>query len=123
MGSRARRRNPSLAKIMDFKQEAAAIRFEGAVDGAGRAAGVSAGRKAFAAAPLGIVTDGQVAVDQIDLLPVFVDKGGGGKDAGGKAQEPRPAAAALILVERAGEDLLLDPLGIAGRRRPAGAHV
>src|SRR5438034_8293074 len=104
MVSRNRRCNPSFGKIMDFEEEAAAFRFERAVDGTGRAAGVGAGRKALAAAPQGIVADGQVAVDQIHLLPIFVDKGRSGKGAGGKAQKPRPAAAALILVERAGED-------------------
>src|SRR6266567_3236266 len=46
-----------------------------------------------------------------------------GIGAGREAQQPRAAAVLLRLVERAGEDLLLDADGIARRRLPAAAHV
>src|SRR5713226_1487343 len=104
---------------MDFEEQAAAVRLEGAVHGSGRPAGVSAGREALAPVPFGIAADRQIAFDQIDLFPIFVDKGRGGEHLGREAQEARAAAALAFLVERAGEDLLLDPGGITARGAPA----
>ena len=67
---------------MDFEQQAAAVRFERAVYGAGRAAGIGAGREAFAALALGIVADGQIAVEEIHLFPIFVHERLGREHAG-----------------------------------------
>src|SRR5579859_1966465 len=108
---------------MDLVEEAAAFRLEGAVRGAGRAAGIGAGGKALAAAALGVVADRQVARDEIDLFPIIVHEGRGREDAGLEPQEPGPAAAAPRLVEGAGENFLRDAGRIAGRRLPAPLHV
>src|SRR6266567_2564023 len=105
----------SLRVIMDLEEQAAAVRLERTVHGPGRTAGIGAGRKALAALAFGIVADGQIALDQVDLFPVFVNKGRGGEDLGRETQEARTAAAPALLVERAGEDLLLYPGRIAGR--------
>src|SRR5262249_54019672 len=108
---------------MDLVEETAAVRFERAMNRAGRAAGIGSGGKALAALPHRIVADRQVAVDQVDLFPIFMDEGFGREDAGREPQQPRAAAAAPVLVERARQDLLLDAGWIAERRRPARAHV
>src|SRR5258708_5332103 len=108
---------------MDLEQEAAAVRFERAVHRAGRAAGIGAGREALATPPLGVVADGQIAVDEIHFLPIFVHERLGREDARLEAQQPGAIAALADLVEGAGQDLLLDAGGIARRGRPAALHV
>ena len=50
---------PLVCVIMDLEEEAAAVRFERAVHGARRTAGVGAGREILAAPPLSIVADRQ----------------------------------------------------------------
>src|SRR5690348_3510948 len=96
-----------LGVVMDLVQQTAAVRLEGTVDGAGRPAGIGAGRKAFAAPPRGIVADRQVALDQIHLFPIFVDERVGREHPRRKPQQPGAAAAAALLVERARQNLLL----------------
>src|SRR5712691_814524 len=113
----------SLRVIMDFQEQAAAVRFERTVHGPRRTAGIGSRREAFAALAFGVVADRQIALDQIDLFPVFVDKGRGREHIGRETQEARAAAAPAFLIERAGEDFLLDPGGIAGRGAPAGRHI
>src|SRR5258706_2546459 len=112
-----------LVEIVDFEQRAAGVRLERAVHRAGRAAGIGAGREILAALALRIVADRQIAVHQIDLLPIFVDEGLGGVGAGLEPEQARAAAAAMLLVQAAGQDLLLDAGRVAGRRLPAGAGV
>src|SRR6185312_6903255 len=58
-----------------------------------------------------------------DLFPVFVHERLGGVDSGREAQQPRARTAPVGLIERAGEDLLLNAGGIAGRSLPPGGHV
>src|SRR5580704_4555944 len=108
---------------MDLVQQTAAVRFEWSVDGAGRPAGISARGKAFAALPRGVVADGQVPLDQVDLFPIFVDERLRREHSRRKPQEAGSAAAAAMFLERARQDLLLDARGIAGGRRPTGIHV
>src|SRR5215831_19296224 len=98
---------------MDLEEEAAAVRFKRAVHRAGRAAGIGARRIVLAAPALPVVADCQVALHEIHLLPIVVHEGFGRVDAGLKAQQSRAAAALCRLVERTGEDLLLNPSGIA----------
>src|SRR5438045_2442163 len=102
----------SLREVVDLEQEAAAVRFERAVHRAGRAAGIGAGREILAAIAVQVVADRQIALDQVNLFPIFVHERRGGVDAGREAQQPGAAAALGGLVERAGEDLLLDAVGI-----------
>src|SRR5439155_11293641 len=109
--------------IVNLEQQTAAVRLEGAVHRAGRPAGIGARRKTLAALPRRVVADCQIALDEIHLFPIIMHEGLGRVDAGLEAQQPRAAAVLLRLVERAGEDLLLDAGGIARRRLPAAAHV
>src|ERR1043165_1876817 len=112
-----------LVEIMDLEQRAAAVRLERPVRRAGRPARIGAGREILAALALRIVADGEVAVQQIDLFPVFVDERVGGVDPRLEAEQARAAAGPRFLVEAAGQDLLLDAGRIAGRRLPAAAGV
>jgi len=72
---------------------------------------------------LGIVADGEVAGDQVDFFPIFVDERCGRENARRKAQQACAGAAPVFLVERARENLLLDAGRIAGRRLPPGIHI
>src|SRR5437588_10714308 len=93
---------------MDLVQQTAAVRFERAVHRAGRAACVGARGKAFAALPRGIVADRQVALDQVDLFPIFVDERLSREHPWRKSQQAGSAAAAALFVEQTRQDLLLD---------------
>src|SRR5262245_41272858 len=103
---------------MDFIEQTPAIRLERAVHGAGRAAGVGAGREVLAAISGSVVTDRQVTLDQIHFFPIFVDKRRGREDPRREAQETGSVAASPLLVKGAGEDLLIDTARISGRRQP-----
>ena len=54
-------RRPISIVIMDFEEEAAAVRFERAMHGPGRPAGIGAGGEALATLAGGIVADSQIA--------------------------------------------------------------
>src|SRR5215475_6944021 len=108
---------------MHFQQQAAGFRLERSVIRAGRPTGIGVGRKRLAPPTVSIVADDEVARNQINLLPVIVDEGSGRENAGCKSQQARARAAFGLLIERAGQDLLLNSLGVARRRLPAGAHV
>src|SRR5271168_3453079 len=112
-----------LVEIMDLEQGAAAVRLERPMRCAGRSAGIGALGKILAAAALRVVADRQIALEQIDLLPIFMDERGGGVNAGLEAQQPRPAAAVVRLVEAAGQDLFLDARRIARDGLPARGGV
>src|SRR5437763_5408796 len=101
----------SFREVVDLEQEAAAVRFERPVHRAGRAAGIGAGREILAALAVHVVADRQIALDQVNLFPIFVHERRGGVDAGREAQQPGAAAALGGLVERAGEGLLPDAVG------------
>jgi hypothetical protein len=72
---------------------------------------------------LRVVADDQVAVDDVDLLPVVVHERLGGERARLDLQQPRAAAALRLLVEVRSEDLLVEAGRIAGRPLPAVLHV
>src|SRR5687768_2342536 len=88
-----------------------------------RAAGVGIGAEFFPAIALPVVADDEIAGDEINLFPVVVHERFRRVDAGREAQVARAVAALPLLVEGAGEYLLLDSGGIAGRRLPARARV
>src|SRR5215469_4236526 len=93
------------------------------MDGAGRAAGIGAGREALAALALRVVSDRQVAFDEKDLLPIVMHKRLRREHPRRKAQKPSTAAAPVLFVEHAGQDFLFDAGGIAGWGRPTGIHL
>src|SRR5262252_3784317 len=113
----------ALVVVVDLVQHAALVRLERAVMGAGRPAGIRRRHEAFAALALRVVADDQVALEEIDLLPVVMHEWRRGVDAGLEAQQPRAAAHLLRLVEIASKDLLLDARRVAGRRVPAILHI
>src|SRR5215813_1564435 len=100
---------------MNLVEQAAAIRLERSVDGAGRPAGISAGRKILAAIARAVAAHRQIALYQIDLLPILVDERVRRKYPRRKAQQTGPASAPPFLVEPPGQDLLLDAGRIARR--------
>src|SRR5437879_4169927 len=108
---------------MDLVEKTAADRFEWAVHGAGRPAGIGAGREILAAMALGIIADREVSLDQVDLLPILVDKRLCREHPRRKAQQAGAAPVPPPLVEGAGQDLLLDAGRIARWGRPTGTHV
>src|ERR1700730_6648104 len=108
---------------MNLEQQAPALRLERSVLDAGRTAGVGRRFEWLAALALGVIADGEVARDEIDLFPMIVHEGRGGIDAGLEAQQPGATAHLSPLVEIARQDLLHDAGRIARGRRPARAHV
>src|ERR1700730_11210351 len=108
---------------MDLVEETDAVRPEGPMDRARRPAGIGAVREILAAPALGIVAHRQVTLDQINLFPILMDERFRREHAGRKAQEAGAASASPVLVESAGQNLLLDAGRVAGRRRPPGTHV
>src|SRR5262249_6027495 len=110
-------------EIMHFQEQAAGFRLERSMIRAGRPTRVGVGRKRGATLAFRIVANDEVARHQIDLLPVIVDEGSGSEDAWCKSQQARARAAFGLFIERAGQDLLCNSLGVARRRLPAGAHV
>ena len=83
--------------------------------GARRPAGIGVGLKRLAAFALGIVADGKVAAQQVDLFPIGMNEWFSGEDAGMETQKPRAAAVPVILIEGTGKNLLLDAVRITGR--------
>src|SRR5262249_57626592 len=96
----------TLRVIVDFEQQAAGLGFERAMHRTRRAARIGAWSEGLAAASLGVVADGQVALDEINLFPVVMNERRGRKNAGGETQQSRAAASVLRLVETAAQDLL-----------------
>src|SRR3984885_16211017 len=91
--------------------------------GARRTACIGERLECLATLPVGIVADGQVALDQEDFLPVLVHEWRRRVGAGIEVQEARPASTLVFLVERARENLLLDTGRITGGNFPSGIHV
>src|SRR5262249_53559191 len=110
-------------EVMDLEQGAATVRLERPVRRARWADGIGPFGEVLAAASVGIVADGQIALEQVDLLPVLVDERRGRVDPGLEAQQPRATAAACLLIETPRQDLLLDAVGIAGDLLPSRAGV
>src|SRR5437764_14183345 len=95
-------RRPISIVIMDFEEEAAAVRFERAMHGPGRPAGIGAGGEALAALAGGIVADSQIAFDEINLFPINMDERCGRVDPGLEVQSAAAAGALLRLVGASG---------------------
>src|SRR6516164_5368437 len=108
---------------MGLVEETPAVRLEWAVHRPRRPAGIGAWREVLAASAFGIVVDGEVARDQIDLFPIFVNKGCGREHSRRKTQQARAAAAPALFVEGTRKNFLLNPVWIAGWSRPSRAHV
>src|SRR5579862_2104695 len=109
--------------VMHLQQDAALVGAEGSVRRAGRTAGIGPGRERLPAFALRVIADGQIAGDEEHLFPIIVYEGRRGVDARLELQEPRAAAAAMALVEPAGNDLLLDAGRIAFERLPAALQI
>src|SRR5262245_8696822 len=88
-----------------------------------RTAGIGVGRKRSATLATRVVADDQIARKEVYLLPIRVHEGSNGECPRRKAQKARARAALADFIERAGQDLLRNALGIAGRSRPAVGHV
>src|SRR5262245_8754332 len=112
-----------LVVVVDLEQQAAGLRFERPVRRARRAAGIGVGAELRAALAVPVTADDQVSRDEINLLPVFVHERLGGVDPGREAQVARTVPAPFLLVEGAGEDLLLDAARIALGRFPPLARI
>lgn len=100
---------------MYFHEQAAVDRLEGPMGRVRRAACIGVGRETLATLPLVVIADDQVARDQIDLFPILMGERRGRIDARRETQQPRARAAPVVFVQSAGQDLLLNPGGIAGR--------
>src|SRR5262249_54884658 len=97
-----------LVVVMYFEQQATALGFERAMWRAWWPARIGVGTEADATVAVLIVTDDQIARQQIDLLPVFVHERLHRVHAGREAQMAGSMTALRLLVEEAREDLLLD---------------
>jgi hypothetical protein len=104
---------------MYFKQKAAGVRTERPVHCAGRPAGIGEGCKPLAALAVRIGANCEIPAHEKHLFPVLVHERLRRVGTGDETQESRPTAALVPLVERAGEDLLLD----AGRITPCGQKL
>jgi hypothetical protein len=100
-----------LGEIMRLEQIAAGLRRERAVVDARRTDAVGGTFELLAASAICVRATDQVALDEEDLFPIFMNEWDGRKRAGLDAQNPRPVADPVLLVEGAGQD----PLREAGR--------
>src|SRR5579872_285853 len=108
---------------MHLQQQATLFRLEGAMVDTRRPAGVSVRPKPFPVPSSLIIADDEVARDQVNFLPILMNKRPGREYTGLKAQEASPASTFILFIERPGENLLLDALGIARQSFPALVHV
>src|SRR5271167_3961887 len=111
--------NSSGIVIVDFQQQTTRFRFEWSMVYAGRPASVSIWLEACAIPPVLIVANNEVAGDQVNFLPILMNKGLGSENAGLKTQEARSASASGLFIERTGKNLLLDAAGVYGRSNPS----
>src|SRR6476620_7462346 len=109
--------------IVNFVEDTAVARSEGPVVHTGRAAGVGRSERLLAALAVPVVANYQVALHQVDLLPVVVHERLGRESAGLDLEEAGAAAALRRLVEVRGEDLLPESRRIARRALPTAFQV
>src|SRR5437868_3659592 len=114
---------PGSLVVMDLVEDAAALGGERAVVRARRPTGVGGRKTLLAAAALRIVADDEIALRDVDLLPVVVHERLGGVRAGLDLEESRAAAALFHFVEIGGEDLLVEPRRVARRPLPARIEI
>src|SRR5207244_12405611 len=107
----------SLVVVVQFQQQAPAIRLERPVGRTGRTAGVRARTELLAAAAVFVAADDEVAGDHVHFLPVFVNERHCGVDAWLESQMPCAKALSVLLVERTSQHLLFHA------RRPARRHL
>src|SRR6202030_986273 len=93
------------------------------MNGARGPAGVGVWREGFASVAGRVVADDQITRNQVDLLPIVVDKGRSGVNTGSKARMARAKAALVLLIQKACKYLLLNSFWIPRRCMPAGAQV
>src|SRR5262249_462964 len=101
--------------VVDLIKHASSHRLERSVHGTRWTAGIGWSRETLSAIALRIVADDEVASEQVNLLPVILNKTCPGVFTRDKAQEARTAAALARFVKIAREDLLLDAGRIARR--------
>src|SRR5438105_3029380 len=109
--------------IMNFVEQAAAVRTERSVMSARRAARIGECLEFGPAFAVRIVADGEIAGYQEHLFPIIVHERLRGENARPDSQQPRAAASLVCFIEGSGEDLLLDSGGIAGRDLPPAFHI
>src|SRR6185295_14949496 len=109
--------------VVNLEQQATALRLERPVRRARRAAGVGARPEFLAAVAVSVVADDEIARHEVHLLPVIVHEGLGRVHAGSEPQVTAAMPALRLLVERAGQYLLLDALRISRRRLPPLARI
>lgn len=110
-------------EVVDLEQQTPTVGFEWPVVDTGRAASIGVGGKALAILPLFVVSNDEVTGNQVNLLPIFVNKRLGSEHTGLKSQETRTASTFRLFVESTGKNLLLDAFGIARRSGPSLRHV
>src|SRR5687767_10731896 len=108
---------------MNLMQDAAGARGERAVVHARRPAGISGREALLPALALLVVADHQVALHHVHLFPVVVHEGLGRERARLDLQQPRAAAALVVLVQVRRQDLLVEPRRISRRHFPAALQV
>jgi len=84
---------------------------------------VGVARESRSAFSVRVVADDQIALEQKDLFPIGVHERRHRIDARLELQQTRAVSLAGLLVDPAGDDLLLDAVRIAFRRMPAFRHV
>src|SRR5690242_13252357 len=84
---------PLLSIVVNLVEDAAALGGERAVLHARRAAGIGGGEALFAAAPLSVISDDEIALHDEHLFPVVVHEGLGREGARVDPEQPRAAAA------------------------------
>src|SRR3569623_1926060 len=89
----------ALVVVVDLVQHAAFVGPERAVIGTRRPARIGRRLERLTAFALVVVADDEIALEQVNLLPVIVHERRGGVDAGLETQQPRSAAHLVLLVE------------------------
>src|ERR1700733_10854313 len=108
---------------MRLQQNAAAFRLERAGIDAGWPHGIGITLEFLPALAVFVIADDQVAGNKEHLFPILVHERRGRINARREAQQPRAVGAFAFLVERAGDDFLLNAVGIARWCLPAFAQV
>src|SRR6476469_6369080 len=92
--------------VVDLQQHAAVRRLEWPVIDARRTAGITMLRIGNAVVAVLVAAYNEVAGNDVDLFPIFVNEGPGREDSRGKAQQARARAGLVHLIQVTGEDLM-----------------
>src|SRR5271169_2076868 len=103
---------------MGFQHQTAGLGSEGPMINAGRPHRVGVALEFLSALTLLVVADDQVARHKEDLFPIFVHERLRRVGAWRETQKPGAATAPRLLVEVAGDDLLLNARRITRQRLP-----